>query len=236
MKFRKEFDSIGSVKVPDEKYWGASTQRSKRFFNIGKILVNSSIIKSIAIIKRSAALVHAKDKQIDQNIAKTIVKASDEVIKGYLDGLVFLFLFFHLVSQLLYLQSPRYHSQLKKSIHRIEIALKEIFNLAQGGTAVGTGINSKKNFDKKIIKEISNFTKIPFKPTDNKFAELAAHDAIINFSGALNTCAVALMKVSNDIRFLGSGPRAVMENYCYLKMNRGHQLCLGKLTQLNVRL
>ena len=85
MKFRKEFDSIGSVKVPDEKYWGASTQRSKRFFNIGKILVNSSIIKSIAIIKRSAALVHAKDKQIDQNIAKTIVKASDEVIKGYLD-------------------------------------------------------------------------------------------------------------------------------------------------------
>ena len=64
MKLRKEFDSIGSVKVPNDKYWGASTQRSNKFFNIGKILVNISIIKSIAIIKRSAAIVHAKDKLI----------------------------------------------------------------------------------------------------------------------------------------------------------------------------
>ena len=85
MKFRKEFDSIGSINVPNDKYWGASTQRSNKFFNIGKILVNPSIIKSIAIIKRSAALVHAKDKLIDQRIAKTIVKAADEVIKGKLD-------------------------------------------------------------------------------------------------------------------------------------------------------
>ena len=101
-----------------------------------------------------------------------------------------------------------YHTQVKKSIERIEYALKEILFLAQGGTAVGTGINSKKNFDKKIVKEIAKFTKIKFKPAPNKFAELAAHDAIVNFSGTLNTCAVALMKISNDIRFLGSGPRA----------------------------
>ena len=68
MKLRKEFDSIGSVNVPNDKYWGASTQRSNKFFNIGKILVNISIIKSIAIIKRSAAIVHAKDKLIDKYI------------------------------------------------------------------------------------------------------------------------------------------------------------------------
>ena len=85
MKLRKEFDSIGSINVPNDKYWGASTQRSNKYFNIGKILVNISIIKSIAIIKRSAAIVHAKDKLIDSRISKAIIKASDEVIKGKLD-------------------------------------------------------------------------------------------------------------------------------------------------------
>ena len=85
MKLRKEFDSIGSINVPNDKLWGASTQRSNKFFNIGKILVNISIIKSIAIIKRSAAIVHAKDKLIDNRISKAIIKASDEVIKGKLD-------------------------------------------------------------------------------------------------------------------------------------------------------
>ena len=72
MKLRKEFDSIGSINVPNNKYWGASTQRSNKYFNIGKILVNISIIKSIAIIKRSAAIVHAKDKLIDDRISKAI--------------------------------------------------------------------------------------------------------------------------------------------------------------------
>jgi fumarate hydratase class II len=64
----------------------------------------------------------------------------------------------------------------------------------------------KKILTKKIVSENKKFTKIPFKPAENKFSELAAHDAIVNFSGVLNTCAVALMKISNDIRFLGSGP------------------------------
>ena len=85
MKTRKEFDSIGSVKVPNHRYWGASTQRSKKFFNIGKILVPSSIIRSIAIIKRSAAIVHQKDKLISQKISNSIIKASDEVILGKMD-------------------------------------------------------------------------------------------------------------------------------------------------------
>ena len=75
MKLRKEFDSIGSINVPNDKYWGASTQRSNKFFNIGKILVNISIIKSIAIIKRSAAIVHAKDKLIDGKISKAQLEA-----------------------------------------------------------------------------------------------------------------------------------------------------------------
>ena len=101
-----------------------------------------------------------------------------------------------------------YQSQLENCIYRIKNALNEIYFLAQGGTAVGTGINSKKGFDKKIINEIKKITKLPFKPTKNKFAALAAHDEIVNFSGTLNTTAVSLMKIANDIRFLGSGPRA----------------------------
>jgi len=101
-----------------------------------------------------------------------------------------------------------YQSQLQDCISRIKNALNEIYFLAQGGTAVGTGINSKKGFDKKIINQIKKITKIPFKPTKNKFAALAAHDEIVNFSGTLNTTAVCLMKIANDIRFLGSGPRA----------------------------
>ena len=101
-----------------------------------------------------------------------------------------------------------YYSQLEDSINRINIALKEINYLAQGGTAVGTGINTKKKFDVKICKEISKITKISFKPAKNKFAALAAHDSIVNFSGTLNTTAVCLMKIANDIRYLGSGPRA----------------------------
>ena len=122
-----------------------------------------------------------------------------------------------------------YHFQVKKSIERIEHALKEILFLAQGGTAVGTGINSKKNFDKKIVKEIAKFTKIKFKPATNKFAELAAHDAIVNFSGALNTCAVALMKISNDIRFLGSGPRAGYGELILPENEPGSSIMPGKV-------
>ena len=85
MKTRKEFDSIGSINVPDNKYWGASTQRSNKYFNIGKILVDMSIIKSIAIIKRSAAIVHKKDKLISNKVANAIIKASNEVIAGKLN-------------------------------------------------------------------------------------------------------------------------------------------------------
>ena len=303
MKLRKEFDSIGSINVPNDKYWGASTQRSKKYFDIGEFLVRPTLIKSIAIIKKAAAIVHAKEKQILPNISKAIIKASNEVIGGKLDNHFPLKVWqtgsgtqtnmnvnevisnraieilggkkgskkpvhpndhvnksqstndvfptaMHIAiavetrKKLLpalellnkdlkkkaskfkkiikvgrtHLQDATplslgqefsgYQSQLEDCISRIKNALNEIYFLAQGGTAVGTGINSKKGFDKKIINQIKKITKIPFKPTKNKFAALAAHDEIVNFSGTLNTTAVCLMKIANDIRFLGSGPRA----------------------------
>ena len=77
MKLRKEFDSIGSINVPNDKYWGASTQRSKKYFDIGEFLVRPVLIKSIAIIKKSAAIVHKKDKQIERKIANAIIKATN---------------------------------------------------------------------------------------------------------------------------------------------------------------
>jgi fumarate hydratase class II len=303
MKLRKEFDSIGTLNVPNDKYWGASTQRSKKYFDIGEFLVRPVLIKSIAIIKKAAAKVHVKEKLIASNLSRAIIKASDEVISGKLDEHFPLKVWqtgsgtqtnmnvnevianraieilggrkgtkkpvhpndhvnksqstndvfptaMHIaialetrgkllpslellnkelkkkISQFrniikvgrTHLQDATplslgqefsgYQSQLQECIIRIKNALNEIYFLAQGGTAVGTGINSKKGFDKKIINEIRKITRIPFKPTKNKFAALAAHDEIVNFSGTLNTTAVCLMKIANDIRFLGSGPRA----------------------------
>ena len=303
MKYRIESDSMGKIRVPGDKYWGASTERSNKYFNIGDFLVRPLVIHSIAIIKKAAAIVNAKNKDLDIKKSKYIIKASEEVIKGKHDNHFPLKVWqtgsgtqtnmnvnevianraiqmmggklgskkpihpnddvnksqstndvfptaMHiaiaikarekLLPSLKLLESELakktkefknivkvgrthlqdatpltlgqefsgYREQLNKCIKRIEGALKEVYHLAQGGTAVGTGLNTKKNFDKKIIKEISKITKIPFKPAKNKFAALAAHDEIVNFSGTLNTTAVSLMKIANDIRFLGSGPRA----------------------------
>ena len=85
MKFRKEYDSIGSINVPVDKYWGASTQRSKKYFDIGDVLVRPKLIKSIAIIKKAAAITNFKNKDISSKVYKSIVRASNEVITGKLD-------------------------------------------------------------------------------------------------------------------------------------------------------
>ena len=303
MKYRTEFDSIGKIKVDGDKYWGASTERSKKYFNIGDVLVRPIVIHSIAIIKKAAAIVNYKNKDLDKKISRFIIKASEEVAKGKLDDHFPLKVWqtgsgtqtnmnvnevianraiqmtggklgskkpvhpndhvnksqstndvfpsamhisiaiktrdkllpslkllereigkkvkeFNKIVKLgrTHLQDATpltlgqefsgYQFQLKESIKRIENALDEIYFLAQGGTAVGTGLNTRKNFDKEIVREISKITKLPFKVTPNKFAALAAHDPIVNFSGTMNTAAVCLMKIANDIRFLGSGPRA----------------------------
>ena len=85
MKTRKEQDSIGFINVPVDKYWGASTQRSMKYFNIGDFLVRPLVIHSIAIIKKAAAIVNARNKDLDVRLSKYIIRAADEVIKGRLD-------------------------------------------------------------------------------------------------------------------------------------------------------
>ncbi len=324
MKFRKEYDSIGSINVPVDKYWGASTQRSKKYFDIGDALVRPKLIKSIAIIKKAAAVTNFKNKDISKTIYKSILRASNEVITGKLDdhfplkvwqtgsgtqtnmnvnevisnraieilkgkkgtkkpvhpndhvnksqstndvfptamhiaiametrekllpSLVLLnkelkkkVIDFNKIIKIgrTHLQDATplslgqefsgYQSQLEECIKRIKVSLNEIYYLAQGGTAVGTGINTKKNFDKKIVNEIKRITKLPFKPAKNKFAALAAHDAIVNYSGTLNTTAVCLMKIANDIRFLGSGPRAGYGELILPENEPGSSIMPGKV-------
>jgi len=287
MKYRNEHDTFGRVKVPDDKYWGASTERSNKYFDIGIFLVRPIVIQSIAMVKKAAAIVNAKNRDIDKKMSKVIVKAANEVISGKLNNhfplkvwqtgsgthtnmnvnevianraiqilggkmgsklihpndhvnksqstndvfptAMHIAIAIETKKKLLpslkllnselkkkvkqfdkiikvgrtHLQDATpitlgqefsgYHSQLDKCIKRIEIAIKEIYFLAQGGTAVGTGLNTKKGFDKKIVSELKKITKLPFKSAPNKFAALAAHDAIVNFSGTMNTTAVCLM-------------------------------------------
>ena len=240
---------MGAINVDDDKYWGASTERSKKYFDIGKILVSKTLINAIAVIKLAAAKVHKNEKQIDAKICNAIVNASKEIISGKLDGNFTLKVWqtgsgtqtnmnvnevianraiqilkgkkgskkpvhpndyvnksqstndvfptaMHisiaketidkLVPNLKILENSLrkksvefkkivkigrthlqdatpltlgqefsgYHEQIKKSLDRIKYCLIDILFLAQGGTAVGTGINTKKNFDKKIVKEI----------------------------------------------------------------------------------
>jgi len=97
-----------------------------------------------------------------------------------------------------------YVAQLDNGIKRVERGLKELYPLAQGGTAVGTGLNAKPGFAKSFAEEVASYTKLPFKTAPNKFEALAAHDAFVSAHGALNTVAMSLFKIANDIRFLGS--------------------------------
>ena len=122
-----------------------------------------------------------------------------------------------------------YYTQVEKGIERVNKSLKDLMYLAQGGTAVGTGINSKKGFDKKFARECSVFLKMKFETADNKFEALATHDAIVEFSGSLNTLSSSLFKIANDIRLLGSGPRAGLGEIQLPENEPGSSIMPGKV-------
>lgn len=122
-----------------------------------------------------------------------------------------------------------YAHQIDKSIARIETALADVYELAQGGTAVGTGINSNKGFDQSFAKHVADITNLPFVSAPNKFEALAAHDALVCLSGALNTVACSLMKIANDIRLLGSGPRCGLGELALPANEPGSSIMPGKV-------
>ncbi|KAG2200436.1 hypothetical protein INT46_002069 [Mucor plumbeus] len=122
-----------------------------------------------------------------------------------------------------------YTQQLTYGIARVEGTLERLYNLAQGGTAVGTGLNTRKGFDVKVADAISNITGLPFKTAPNKFEALAAHDAIVEAHGAINTVACSLMKIANDIRYLGSGPRCGLGELSLPENEPGSSIMPGKV-------
>ncbi|EPB87937.1 fumarate hydratase, mitochondrial [Mucor circinelloides 1006PhL] len=122
-----------------------------------------------------------------------------------------------------------YTQQLTYGIARVESTLERLYNLAQGGTAVGTGLNTRKGFDVKVAEAISNITGLPFKTAPNKFEALAAHDAIVEAHGAINTVACSLMKIANDIRYLGSGPRCGLGELSLPENEPGSSIMPGKV-------
>ncbi|MDB6177825.1 class II fumarate hydratase [Paracoccus sp. Z330] len=122
-----------------------------------------------------------------------------------------------------------YAHQVAKGIERVKLALSDIYELAQGGTAVGTGLNTKKGWDSAIAAEIAQITGLPFVTAPNKFEALAAHDAMVFFSGALKTVAGSLFKIANDIRLLGSGPRSGLGELILPENEPGSSIMPGKV-------
>ena len=122
-----------------------------------------------------------------------------------------------------------YAHQVAMGIERVKMCLPAVYELAQGGTAVGTGLNTKQGWDARVAKEIADITGLPFVTAPNKFEALAAHDALVMFSGALKTVAASLFKIANDIRFLGSGPRSGLGELILPENEPGSSIMPGKV-------
>jgi fumarate hydratase class II len=323
MDFRIEKDTMGEVKVPADKFWGAQTQRSRENFKIGGDRFPREMIKALGVLKKCAALTNTKLGLLDPKKSEVIVKAADEVIAGKLDEHFPLVVWqtgsgtqtnmnaneviANRAMDMLGLKLPNkeihpnddvnkgqssndtfptamhiavadqvhnrllpmleklhgalvkkqdefkdvvkigrthlmdatpltlgqefsgYATQLKYSIQRVKNTLPHLHQLALGGTAVGTGLNTHIQFPDEAAKVIATETKIPFVSAENKFEALAAHDALVEVSGALNTVAVSLMKVANDIRLLGSGPRCGIGELNLPENEPGSSIMPGKV-------
>jgi len=324
MDYRTEKDSMGPVEVPNDRYYGAQTQRSLNNFKIGKEHFPREFIRAYGIIKKAAAAVNSAAGLLDPQLAKTISSAADEVIAGKLDDHFPLVVWqtgsgtqtnmnvnevianraiemvggtlgskdpVHpndhvnmgqstndtfptainiaavesVVHQLLpnlqrlrdglhakakafsniiklgrtHLQDATplslgqefsgYVSAVDHGCKRIENAMDSCYEMAMGGTAVGTGINSTEGFGEKTAAEISKLTDLPFRTAENKFEALGGQDSIVELSSALKTVAVSLFKIANDLRWLASGPRSGIGEVVLPANEPGSSIMPGKV-------
>lgn len=323
MSFRIEKDSLGDIKVPADKYWGAQTQRSLENFKIGGDRFPREMIRALGILKKSAAFTNWKLGLLPETKGKFIIAAANEVMEGKLDDHFPLVVWQtgsgtqtnmnanevianraselltgsvkehsvhpnddvnkgqssndtfptamhiavgerlnnHLIPSLKRLRDSLlkkqnqfqkivkigrthlmdatpltlgqefsgYVTQLDKSIERVEKSLKGVYELALGGTAVGTGLNTHPEFAQKAAAVIAKETGLPFVSAVNKFEALAAHDALVEASGTLKTIACSLMKIANDIRLLGSGPRSGIGELILPANEPGSSIMPGKV-------
>ncbi len=321
---RIEKDTMGEIEVPNDRYWGAQTQRSIKNFKIGGDRFPREMIRAFGILKKSAAVTNEKLGLLEKEKCEAIVKAASEVIEGKLDDHFPLVIWqtgsgtqtnmnsnevisnraieilggeigsktpvhpnddvnkaqssndtfptaMHIavaeqiehrlvpmlekLTKTLEIKSKEfkdivkigrthfmdatpltlgqefsgYLTQMKKGIERVRATQKNIYALALGGTAVGTGLNTHPKFAVEATKEIAKETGLPFVTAENKFEALASHDALVEVSGALKTLACSLMKIGNDIRMLGSGPRSGIGEL-YLPANEpGSSIMPGKV-------
>ena len=315
---------MGIVEVPDDRYYGAQTQRSLNNFKIGEERFQRELIRAYGILKKAAASVNEKAGKLDSKLAGVIREAADEVIDGNLDDHFPLVVWQtgsgtqsnmnfnevianraieklggelgskdpvhpndHVnmgqstndtfptainiaaveatINQLLpglekllkslvkkekefdaiiklgrtHLQDATplslgqefsgYASALRHGVSRIEKSLDHCYELAMGGTAVGTGINSFEGFGKQVANEISNLTGLPFKTAENKFEALGGQDSIVELSSALKTVSGSLFKIANDIRWLASGPRSGIGEILIPANEPGSSIMPGKV-------
>ncbi|MEA5533012.1 class II fumarate hydratase [Crocosphaera sp. XPORK-15E] len=321
---RIETDSMGSIEVQSDRYWGAQTQRSLYYFAIGQDVMPREMIRAIGILKKATAIVNKNLGKLTEEKADLILQAADEVIGGTLDDHFPLSIWqtgsgtqtnmnanevisnrgIELAGGILGSKTPihpndhvnmsqssndtfptamhiaaveeihhkllpmvaklrdglaakmtayenivkigrthlmdavpltlgqefsAYVSQLDKDLERIKLTLPDLYELAIGGTAVGTGLNTHPEFSQRVAAEIAQITALPFVAAPNKFAALAAHDAIVMCSGALKTLACSLMKLANDIRWLGSGPRCGIGELILPANEPGSSIMPGKV-------
>lgn len=321
---RTESDSMGTIEVPADKYWGAQTERSLHYFAIGNNLMPKELISSFGILKKSAAITNDELGLLPKNLMEMIVKVADEIIAGKWNDQFPLTVWqtgsgtqtnmnvnevisnraielsggklgsknpihpndhvnlsqssndtfptaMHIaaataiVKQLLpaiktlrdglaqkqqqfahIIKTGRTHlqdavpltlgqefsgyvAQLDAAMNNIKQTLSGLYELAIGGTAVGTGLNTHPQFAEKTSIKIAELTGLPFVSAPNKFAALAAHDAFVFASGALKTLACALMKIANDIRWLGSGPRCGLGELILPANEPGSSIMPGKV-------
>jgi len=324
MDYRIETDSMGEIKVPTDKYYGAQTARSLMNFKIGGDRFPRELIRALGILKKAAALTNKELGILPAEKTDLIVKAADEVIEGKLDEHFPLVVWqtgsgtqtnmnanevisnraielaggekgskkpvhpnddvnkaqssndtfptamhiaaveeihrrlIPMVTRLrdalevkakefkdvikigrthlmdatpltLGQEFSGYVQQLTNGLERINAAMPRMYELALGGTAVGTGLNTHPDFAFKAANQIANITGKPFVSARNKFEALAAHDAMVEFSGVLKTLAASLMKIANDVRWLGSGPRCGIGEISLPENEPGSSIMPGKV-------
>ena len=326
MSYRIEKDTIGEIKVPSDKYWGAQTERSRKNFKIGPSgSMPIEIIHAFAVLKKAAAITNSKLGVLEEKKMKLISQVCDEILKGELDDQFPLVVWqtgsgtqsnmnvnevianrahvlnggnldsgpkvlqanddvnksqssndtfptaMHIASYKIIIENTipgievlrdtlsekskkfmdvvkigrthlmdatpltigqefsGYVSQLNHGLKALKNTLHHLSELALGGTAVGTGLNTPKGYSEEVASQIASISGLPFISAENKFEALAAHDAMVETHGALKQIAVSLNKIANDIRLLASGPRSGIGEIIIPANEPGSSIMPGKV-------